>query len=185
MEKIYKCDLCNFTTNDRTTLYNHNKSKKHLKKKEEFKNNYDDENVKLNNIINLKDQEIEKLKIEIEKLKMENEKLKEEKMNTEALVKAYEKIYIKPKYKKESIPKTLKIAVWNKYFGEATGKIKCPCCNITEITQLKFHCGHIIAEKNGGTLNINNLMPICESCNKSMGTQNLHEFRKKIQEIIE
>ena len=47
-------------------------------------------------------------------------------------------------YKKKYIPKALKIAIWNKYIGEEIGKVKCLCCEITDITQLKFHTGHII-----------------------------------------
>lgn len=65
------------------------------------------------------------------------------------------------KIKKKAIPKALKIAVWNKYIGEEIGKAKCLCCNITDITQLKFHAGHIIAEANNGLINIDNLKPIC------------------------
>jgi hypothetical protein len=79
---------------------------------------------------------------------------------------------------KKTIPKALKIAVWNKYIGEDIGKTKCLCCNITDITQMKFHTGHIISEFNGGLLNIDNLKPICESCNKSMGTKNIDDFRE-------
>lgn len=45
------------------------------------------------------------------------------------------------KTKKKTIPKSLKIAVWNKYIGEDIGKAKCLCCNLTDITQLKFHTG--------------------------------------------
>ncbi len=78
---------------------------------------------------------------------------------------------------KVSIPKSLKIKVWDKNVGENVGKTKCLCCNITDITQLKFHCGHVIAEANGGLTELNNLVPICESCNKSMGTCNLEEFK--------
>jgi len=79
---------------------------------------------------------------------------------------------------KKTIPKALKIAVWNKYIGEEIGKAKCSCCNITDITQLKFHTGHIIAKANGGLTNIDNLKPICESCNKSMGIKNMDEFKQ-------
>ncbi|ATZ80189.1 D5 family helicase-primase-endonuclease [Bodo saltans virus] len=81
--------------------------------------------------------------------------------------------------KKENIPKTLRIAVWNKYIGEYIGKTKCLCCDSSDITQLKFECGHIIPESKGGLTNINNLLPICNDCNKSMGTKNLHEFKLK------
>ena len=44
---------------------------------------------------------------------------------------------------------------------------------------MSFHCGHIIAESKGGELSVNNLKPICQSCNSSMGTQNMDEYIKK------
>lgn len=81
---------------------------------------------------------------------------------------------------KKNIPQALRITVWNTFIGEEIGKSKCLCCNITDITQLKFHCGHIIAEAKGGLTHIDNLLPICESCNKSMGTQNLNEFKSNL-----
>jgi 5-methylcytosine-specific restriction endonuclease McrA len=188
---MYCCEYCNFKTDFQSVLYNHNKSKKHLNNHEIYLINQKTQKQQENELEILKKKyykvkkqknlfEKEKNILEIKVKQLENEKIK-----SDVLINFYKENYIKPKYKKETIPKSLKIVVWNKYFGEATGKIKCPCCNITEITQLKFHCGHIIAEKNGGTLNIDNLMPICESCNKSMGTQNLHDFRKKLHEIIE
>ena len=63
--------------------------------------------------------------------------------------------------KKVTISKALRISVWNKYIGEEIGKSKCLCCNITDIAQLKFHVGHIIAESKGGATHIDNLNPIC------------------------
>jgi len=86
---------------------------------------------------------------------------------------------IKKPVKKQTIPKPLKKLVWNKYIGEEIGKTKCLCCKLTYITQLSFHCGHIISEKNGGEMEIDNLKPICQSCNSSMGIQNMDEFIKK------
>lgn len=86
---------------------------------------------------------------------------------------------VKIKVKKQTIPKPLKKLVWNKYIGEEIGKAKCLCCKLTDITQLSFHCGHIISEKNGGELTVENLKPICQSCNSSMGTQNMNEFINK------
>lgn len=78
--------------------------------------------------------------------------------------------------KKKTIPKTLKRLVWNKYIGESVGKAKCMCCNLTDITQMSFHCGHIMAEANGGQLIVENLRPICQSCNSSMGVINMLDF---------
>jgi len=43
---------------------------------------------------------------------------------------------------------------------------------------MSFHCGHVIAEKNGGSIEIANLRPICQSCNSSMGTTNMDVFVK-------
>ena len=83
------------------------------------------------------------------------------------------------KYKKKPIPPPLKRNVWHKYIGEDIGKAKCLCCKLADITQMSFHCGHIIAESKGGELSVNNLKPICQSCNSSMGTQNMDKYIEK------
>jgi len=44
---------------------------------------------------------------------------------------------------------------------------------------MNFHCGHVVSEINGGELEPENLKPICQSCNSSMGTTNMNEFIKK------
>jgi 5-methylcytosine-specific restriction endonuclease McrA len=83
--------------------------------------------------------------------------------------------------KKRQIPATIKRLVWNKYIGESIGKNKCYCCKLTDITQLSFHCGHVISENNGGKIDIDNLRPICQNCNSSMGTKNMNEFINEYQ----
>ena len=86
----------------------------------------------------------------------------------------------KPKtYKKQQISLALKKCVWNKYIGIENGKSKCLCCNIIDIYQISFHCGHVIAEIKGGETNVSNLRPICQNCNSSMGTMNMDDFMKK------
>ena len=87
----------------------------------------------------------------------------------------------KLKYKKKKISATLKRLVWNKWIGEELGKSKCLCCKITDITQLSFHCGHIIPECNGGELILSNLKPICQNCNSSMGSMNMNDFMKTFE----
>lgn len=78
--------------------------------------------------------------------------------------------------KKKPIPKAIKILVWNKYIGEIHGNGLCQCCKKQTISQMSFHCGHIISEFNGGGITVNNLKPICANCNLSMGTRNMDEF---------
>ena len=80
------------------------------------------------------------------------------------------------KKKKKSILATVKRLVWNTNIGEDIGKTKCMCCKSTDITQLSFNCGHIIAEANGGETVVSNLKPICQNCNSSMGTKNMNDF---------
>jgi len=82
-------------------------------------------------------------------------------------------------YKKKSIPLSLKALVWNKYIGEEKGVGQCQCCRKNIIKQISFHCGHIISERNGGSTTLNNLIPLCQTCNLSMGKQNMNDFVKK------
>ena len=79
---------------------------------------------------------------------------------------------------RKTIPKSLKTLVWNKYIGEEHGLGKCNVC-ATEIKVSTFDCGHIISVKEGGEDIIHNLAPICRTCNLSMGTENLNEFKEK------
>ncbi len=81
---------------------------------------------------------------------------------------------------KKNISITLKRQVWDKYIGKYIGATKCLCCNLSEIDQLNFTCGHIISHYDGGNISIENLRPICQSCNSSMGTMNMDEFMKSL-----
>lgn len=78
--------------------------------------------------------------------------------------------------KKQRIPSALKKLVWNKHIGGHVGEAKCMCCKVTIISQMSFHCGHVISENMGGKLELPNLRPICQNCNSSMGTRNMDEF---------
>jgi len=80
------------------------------------------------------------------------------------------------KKKKKAISATIKKLVWNTNIGEDIGKSKCMCCKSTDITQMSFNCGHVIAEANGGDTIVSNLKPICQNCNSSMGTKNMNNF---------
>ena len=82
-------------------------------------------------------------------------------------------------YRKKNIPKSLKKMVWDKYIGADIGKSKCMCCKYQDIRQIEFHCGHVIAEANGGETKIDNLRPICAQCNLSMGKISMDIFMKK------
>jgi hypothetical protein len=80
---------------------------------------------------------------------------------------------------KNKIPKVIKNNSWDKYIGKNIGEAYCICCNETKIDSKNFIAGHIISEKNNGLINIDNILPICNSCNSSMGITNMDIFIEK------
>lgn len=78
------------------------------------------------------------------------------------------------KYKKKAIPTQMREDVWYVNFG-IQFKGKCCCCD-RPITHDLWECGHVVAERNGGATELDNLRPCCSRCNKSMGTQNMDEY---------
>ena len=85
----------------------------------------------------------------------------------------------KPSKKKEPIPAAIKTLVWNKYIGEKVAEAKCMCCRVTTISMRHHVAGHIVSEKYGGGVTVDNLRPICANCNLSMGTMNMNEYIEK------
>ena len=83
------------------------------------------------------------------------------------------------RYTKCKISTLLRKQVWNKYFDTQTKHV-CTisgCNNILDNTiKNGWEAGHIISEFNGGCTDLNNLKPICKSCNCCMGTQNWTDY---------
>jgi hypothetical protein len=126
------------------------------------------------NSINIID-EFEKLNKDIYESIKDNEKYNKTK---QGLYLGYLFVKIESELKRKKIPTTVRNKLWMKHY---TDKIigKCNICNNTEIDFSNFHACHIISIKNGGSDNINNLLPGCSCCNLSMGIQNLNEFKNK------
>lgn len=77
-----------------------------------------------------------------------------------------------------NISPSLRRDVWNTYVGRMFELYRCLCCCKNIITYESFHCGHVISRRDGGSLYITNLRPICRDCNVAMGTMNMNKFRK-------
>ena len=80
---------------------------------------------------------------------------------------------------KKTIPKILKDLTWQKWVGDHIAKTKCLCCGVNDIKMNSFHCGHVVAEADGGPTTVENLRPICATCNLSMRTQNMVKFKEQ------
>ena len=105
-----------------------------------------------------------------------------EKLDVQSQIEHYvpEKVYKeKEPYKKQKIPKSVRTHVWDLYIGQHINEHRCLCCKKTLIKITSFDVGHVIAESNGGTLEINNLRPICSVCNHAMQSMNMIDFVKK------
>ena len=73
-----------------------------------------------------------------------------------------------PIHIRKPIPKAIRQQVWLQYIGEHY-KSKCYikwCTN--KMTIFNYHVGHNIPDSKGGTLDVENLRPICSNCNLSM-----------------
>jgi hypothetical protein len=87
------------------------------------------------------------------------------------------------KKKRKNIPKIIKNKVWDLCFGEDKGTGNCYVCQ-QKITSKCYDCGHVIASAKGGSDNVDNLKPVCHECNISMGTMNMNDFKKYIEENL-
>lgn len=71
--------------------------------------------------------------------------------------------------------KKLKKAV----FAKAVTACKCDICN-AGITIETFESGHILARALGGRMEIDNLIPLCFDCNRSMGTLDPYVYKETV-----
>ena len=85
---------------------------------------------------------------------------------------------IEKKNFKKQIPKAVKSHIWDHYIGRHINEHRCLCCKKAYIRNTDFVTGHVISEANGGTLEINNLRPICAVCNNGMGQMNMVDYVK-------
>ena len=80
---------------------------------------------------------------------------------------------------RHSISKKHRTLIWDFYIGESKRQGNCYSCN--KIIKFEnFECGHIVASKNGGSDETENIRPICGPCNKSCQTRHLDEFKKSL-----
>lgn len=89
-------------------------------------------------------------------------------------------IQINNVYSKKKIPKKIKEQIWINYNGEKySGKCAIRWCS-TKLNVWNFQAGHNIPESKGGSIEVDNLVPICDRCNLSMSnTYTIDEWNKK------
>ena len=75
----------------------------------------------------------------------------------------------------------MRFKIWETYVGNHLESL-CFCCKSKRITPFTsynaFQAGHILSENEGGKIEIGNLLPICASCNRKMGTTHWDDYVK-------
>ncbi|GEM_PF-6888016 len=82
-----------------------------------------------------------------------------------------------PRKRRKAIPKALKDQVWNTNVAPNVTEGKCWVCK-KPIHIQDFEVGHNKAVSKGGKDTLDNLKPICGTCNRSMGTRSIKSFQR-------
>jgi 5-methylcytosine-specific restriction endonuclease McrA len=87
--------------------------------------------------------------------------------------------------RKQHLSQDLREQVWNLHIGDQYNKVWCPYCGERVISPFGFQCGHVKAESKGGQATVDNLRPICGTCNQRMRTSDLDLSRYKLRVLKE
>jgi hypothetical protein len=80
------------------------------------------------------------------------------------------------------IPYIIREQVWKKCNTNTSDLGICfTCCN--DLYFRDMECGHIKAHALGGDITLDNLMPVCKTCNKDMGIMDLFEYKLMIEKM--
>jgi hypothetical protein len=78
------------------------------------------------------------------------------------------------KKKKNNIPSKIRQMTWRKYIGNTMDGM-CWSCGC-DICNENWHCGHVLASSKGGPNTVENLRPLCQGCNLSMGNKHMAKY---------
>ena len=81
------------------------------------------------------------------------------------------------KYKRVALPTRLRKRIWMEIMGDRING-NCYVCG-DPLDSFSFEAGHVVAHALGGDNSAENIRPVCSSCNKNMGTQNMDEYKLK------
>lgn len=83
---------------------------------------------------------------------------------------------------KTPIPVIIRQQVWKKVNKSECDVGRCYTCS-SDLLYPHMECGHIKAHALGGDISVDNLMPVCKSCNGDMGIMDLHEYKAMIERM--
>jgi len=134
--------------------------------------------------VNIEDKKDKVKKVNIEDKKDKEDKVnkvnKEDKVNKVNKVDKEKKVNIEGFFhKRKYLSQGLRHKIWTKTYGEEF-KVECDCCNLSIINPFNCVWGHILSHAEGGDTGIDNMKPICNCCNASMGKKHMNEYKKEV-----
>ena len=83
---------------------------------------------------------------------------------------------------RKKIPAVIREQVWKKHNANVCDVGECYVCK-AGLRFADMECGHIVAHALGGATVVDNLMPICKTCNRDMGIMNLMEYKTMLSSM--
>lgn len=90
-------------------------------------------------------------------------------------------IELNPKRKRKSINRRTYTKIWLKLYPGLFSGV-CKLCNTNEISLTdtsSWEASHIIPFSKGGDETLENLIPLCKNCNRSMGKKTVQDYAKE------
>lgn len=84
---------------------------------------------------------------------------------------------------RRSPPQSIRWIVWSKCNDRTSVIGKCYVCS-EELTFQNMECGHDIPHHLSGKNDVDNLWPICRTCNRDMGVSRLQDFKKWYESFL-
>lgn len=86
--------------------------------------------------------------------------------------------------RRSKIPAYVRDQVWKKHNHASCDNGHCFVCN-DDLCYRDMECGHIVAHALGGSDTIDNLMPVCKTCNRDMGVMNMYIYKQSIEKFLQ
>ena len=98
-----------------------------------------------------------------------------------SVLKDYKFVRARDFHRRLPIPRQTRNVCEERVFGDAM-ECPCPCCDVNTIYRDRsngYHMGHIVAHALGGTSTVDNLLPICSTCNLNMDVQHMFKYQER------
>lgn len=85
--------------------------------------------------------------------------------------------------KRKRVPAIVRLEVWKKLNNNISDIGQCFVCEQDLLFQ-DMECGHIHAHALGGTDTVDNMMPVCKTCNRDMGIMHMLEYKTLVLNML-